>query len=45
MYGVQHGKHGKGRPRTCYISQVIKDNFKQLKNKAQERESKREHLL
>jgi len=42
-------KREKGRPRMCYIRQVIKDArvnlYKQLKDKVQDRESRREHLL
>lgn len=42
-------KRGRGRPKTCYISQVIKDarvdSYKQLKDKGQDRESWSEHLL
>lgn len=42
-------KRGRGRPRTCYISQIIKDarvdSYKQLKDKAQDQEEWREHLL
>ncbi|VVC27167.1 Hypothetical protein CINCED_3A012097 [Cinara cedri] len=49
MEGMVEGKRGRGRPRTCYISQIIKDarvdSYKQLKEKAQDRESRREHLL
>lgn len=42
-------KRGRGRPRTRYISQIIKDarvdSYKQLKDKAQDQEEWREHLL
>jgi len=48
LEGMIEGKRGRGRPRTCYISQV-KDarvtSYKQLKDKAQDRESWREHLM
>jgi hypothetical protein len=43
LEGMIEGKHRRGRPRPCYINQVIKDarvnSYKQLKNKAQDRES------
>jgi len=49
LEGMIEGKRERGRPRTCYISQVIKDarvdSYKQLKDKAQDRELWREHLL
>jgi hypothetical protein len=49
LEGMIEGKRGRGRPRTCYTSQVIKgarvNSYKQLKDKAQDRESWREHLL
>jgi len=49
LEGMIEGKREKGRLRTCYISQIIKDarvdSYKQLKDKAQDRESRREHLL
>jgi len=49
LEGMIEGKRGRGRPRTCYISQVIKytrvDSYKQLKDKAKDRESLREYFL
>jgi len=49
LEGMIEGKRGRGRPRTCYISQVIKDarvtSYQQLKDKAKDRESWREHLM
>jgi len=41
LEGMVEGKRGRGRPRTCYKSQVIKDvrvdSYKQLKDKTQDR--------
>jgi len=49
LEGKIEEKRGRRRPRTCYISQIIKDarvdSYKHLKDKAQNRESWREHLL
>jgi len=43
LESMVEGKRGKGRPRTCYISQVIKDarveSYKQFKDKAHDPES------
>jgi len=49
LEGMIEGKRGRGRSRMCYISQVIKDarvdSYKQLKDKVQDTESWRKHLL
>jgi hypothetical protein len=49
LEGMIEGKRGRDRSRTCYINQVIKDVrvdlYKQLKDKAKDRESWRQHLL
>jgi len=49
LEGMIERKSRRGRPKMCYISQIIKDarvdSYKHLKNKAQDKESWREHLL
>jgi len=44
--GMIKGTSGRGSPRTCYVSQILKDarvtSYKQLKDKAQDGESWRE---
>jgi len=49
LEGMVEGKRGRYMPRTRYISQVIKvsrvDSYKQLKDKAKDRESWRDHII
>jgi len=47
--GMIKGTRSRGRPRTRYISQIIRDagvtSYKELKNIANDREKMRSHLL